>query len=251
MRQQVQLWLLDALIQKKAPEDRLRTTLRMLVDIENLQGPKRTYYEFLVEKQLGNQELARAKARQLIGSESQRYQLTAAYYLASSYEWVFDPKETPNATQLKEAAKAFSTLLECTESKQSPTLSVDTKRQVKARHVDLQIKVGNFQQALTASRQLTEEVPTNLNFQVLRARALSGLGKAGEAVGIWRKIANSSPHGSENWFEAKFWIIQSLSKDKIAEAKSLFRQTVSLGGEIPKSWQSRYDDLAARLSMDP
>jgi hypothetical protein len=67
-----------------------------------------------------------------------------------------------------------------------------------------------------------------------------------EAENLWMKLVERFPQGSQDWFEAKYYLLRSLAQRDPAQARLGYQQLRQLYPTFPTPWREAYARMAAQ-----
>jgi hypothetical protein len=97
---------------------------------------------------------------------------------------------------------------------------------------------------------LLEVMPRNRRFLAGRGRLASGRGDPDEALRCWRIVTAGSRTGSDEWFEARTWVVEILETVDPDRAREVLTQHQALHPDSgPQPWGERLRQAALRLGV--
>lgn len=226
---------------------------RGLANQFSVNHPSVSQFHYLqLQQHLANEEpsAALSEARWLAEqADNPNYRKSGLVYVTRDLETRW---EAADANQRKaistEAVPAYRTLVSLMGD------SADTLRNERNARVAMQrlgvhsLTAGDHAESLRCYRKLAEAFPDD-------ATVLRNLGLASHALQDWEasleswgRLAAGLRSGSEPWFEARYYEIDSLRRVRPDDAKKVWQQFKLLHPEVPfEAWRDRFNTLAQSL----
>jgi len=208
------------------------------------------YQQFLAAKKFRHLDRATDTARWLVNQTADTpFEPAALMYLAKDSDRIFDAAgELERGQLLPDLMVTYQRLSAVLGNDDQALRGSRNSRVVAARLADLHFFAGQYEKAQTLNQKLLALFPDERSHALLAARIYSKLGNTQAALEQWRKLALGVQPGTDIWFEAKYELIQCLTKSDVDAAKKVFRQTTLLAEDIPDPWKARFDELKTLLS---
>ena len=117
-----------------------------------------------------------------------------------------------------------------------------------SRLASLQEEEGDLEAAAGNLELLVKAHPSNVGYLQRYSRLLIRLKRFADAVDGWRTLARGLSKESDGWYEAKYYLMKSLTESAPETAKAPLKQFLGLY-EVPAEWKPRFDDLATQLGI--
>lgn len=248
--------VVDAILRTRdADLDDARQRLDSIQSIISDQGTaymEYRYYEFQYALRRGQSEQAGMEAEWLSkNARGTRFESSALIQLAQAADQKLKSTTEPTAVQLDEVINVFERLVGLLGHSESVLKNQSNARVAYLRLAELKLNVGKNEEAIDMLETVNQVIPNHKSYLKKLAQAYSESQRFDRATVIWRRLASGLPPGSELWFEAKYELASSLFRiGKKTEAQQVVDQTVLLGAEMPKNWQTLFDTLNEQLKFN-
>ena len=175
------------------------------------------------------------------------YERPALIYIAER----FREKESLETDEIELAIQCNERLIKLIGDDEETVRRSANVRVAMSELVRLYRKKGKQELAEPIARFLVEQFPDQTRYVLAWARVLADQGRWAEGVPLWRQLAQSSPAGSEQWYESKWQLIRGLARTDSARAAQVLKQTRLLSPDMPAPWAQRFEELARQLQALP
>ncbi len=203
------------------------------------------FQQFQLAQKTGKSQAAINHARWLMSfGNGSPYQKSAVITLARDIDQkVKNASAADKKIQVREAISIYSDMVKLFGDSEEVLTKSKNSRVAVSKLAGYHFQLGEYSEASSYLDRLSAAVPKDKNILQRSARANYLSRNYSDSLPKWRRLLKASKDGTEDWYEAKYHVIDCLVKTKDSSTKLVFEQFQRLHPDLPDPWKEKFNKL--------